>query len=198
MDFSPSIERVIEAFAKLPGIGKKTAERLAFHIIQENNSQVQEFLNAIVNAKRNLKVCKKCFNISDTEICPICQDERRDKEKICVVEDVKNIIALEKTNRYNGLYHVLGGAISPLNGVRPEDLNLKELIVRVTEDEIKEVILATSLKVDGETTASYISNILKNTDVKVTKLANGIPMGGDLEYIDENTLGKAFEGRTEM
>ena len=198
MEFSPSIEKVIEGFAKLPGIGKKTAERLAFHIIQENNKEVQNFLNSIVEAKKSLKVCSKCFNISDTDPCYICKDEKRNKELLCVVEDVRNIIAMERTGEYKGLYHVLGGSLSPMNGVRPEDLHIKELIIRITEDNIKEVILATNPRIEGETTAVYIAKLLKTYNVKVTRIAHGIPVGGDLEYVDEVTLSRALEGRREI
>ena len=186
MEFSPSIEKVIEGFAKLPGIGKKTAERLAFHIIQENNKEVQSFLNSI------------CFNISDTDPCYICKDEKRNKELLCVVEEVRNIIAMERTGEYKGLYHVLGGSLSPMNGVRPEDLHIKELIIRITEDNIKEVILATNPRIEGETTAVYIAKLLKTYNVKVTRIAHGIPVGGDLEYVDEVTLSRALEGRREI
>ena len=186
MEFSPSIERVIEGFAKLPGIGKKTAERLAFHIIQENNKEVQSFLNSIVDAKKSLKVCSKCFNISDTDPCYICENEKRNRELLCVVEDVRNIIAMERMGEYNGLYHVLGGSLSPMNGVKPEDLH------------IKEVILATNPRIEGETTAVYIAKLLKTYNVKVTRIAHGIPVGGDLEYVDEVTLSRALEGRREI
>ena len=189
MEFSPSIERVIEGFAKLPGIGKKTAERLAFHIIQENNKEVQSFLNSIVDAKKSLKVCSKCFNISDTDPCHICENYKRNRELLCVVEDVRNIIAMERTGEYNGLYHVLGGSLSPMNGVKPEDLHIKELIIRITEDNIKEVILATNPR---------IAKLLKTYNVKVTRIAHGIPVGGDLEYVDEVTLSRALEGRREI
>lgn len=198
MDFSPTIEELIENFAKLPGVGYKTAERLAFHIIQEDNKQVQKFLNSIVNAKKNLKRCSKCFNISDGDPCNICTDEKRDKKIICVVEDVKDIIAMEKTNEFKGQYHVLNGTLSPMNGVGPEDLTIKELIIRVKEEGIKEVILATNPKVEGETTAMYIAKILKPYNLKVTRIAHGIPVGGDLGYVDEITLSRALEGRREI
>ncbi|MGP1608686.1 MAG: recombination mediator RecR [Clostridium sp.] len=198
MEFSPTIENLIENFAKLPGVGYKTAERLAFHIIQEDNKQVQSFLNSIVDAKKNLKKCTKCFNISDHNPCNICTDSKRDKQIICVVEDVKDIISMEKTNEFKGLYHVLNGTLSPMNGIGPEDLTIKELIIRVTEDNIKEVILATNPKVEGETTAMYIAKILKPYNVKVTRIAHGIPVGGDLGYVDEVTLSRALEGRREI
>ncbi len=198
MEYSTSIQDLIDNLAKLPGIGGKTAERLAFHIIKENNKEVQQLLNAIVNAKKNLKKCTKCFNISDDEICPICSNKERNHKLICVVEDVKDIISMEKTGEYKGIYHVLEGVLSPMNGVSPEDLRIKELIIRVTEEKVEEVIIATNPKVEGETTASYIAKILKPYKVKVTRIAHGIPIGGDLEFVDEVTLAKAIEGRREM
>lgn len=198
MEYSKSIQDLIDNLAKLPGIGGKTAERLAFHIIKENNKEVQQLLNAIVSAKKNLKKCTKCFNISDDEICPICSNKERNHKLICVVEDVKDIISMEKTGEYKGVYHVLEGVLSPMNGVSPEDLRIKELIIRVTEEKVEEVIIATNPKVEGETTASYIAKILKPYKVKVTRIAHGIPIGGDLEFVDEVTLAKAIEGRREM
>lgn len=198
MEYSTSIQDLIDNLAKLPGIGGKTAERLAFHIIKENNKEVQQLLNAIVSAKKNLKKCSKCFNISDDEICPICSNKERNHKLICVVEDVKDIISMEKTGEYKGIYHVLEGVLSPMNGVSPEDLRIKELIIRVTEEKVEEVIIATNPKVEGETTASYIAKILKPYKVKVTRIAHGIPIGGDLEFVDEVTLAKAIEGRREM
>ena len=198
MEYSSSIQNLIDNLAKLPGVGGKTAERLAFHIIKENNKEVQQLLNAIVTAKKNLKKCSKCFNISDDEICPICSNKKRNHKLICVVEDVKDIISMEKTGEYKGVYHVLEGVLSPMNGVSPEDLRIKELIIRVTEEKVEEVIIATNPKVEGETTASYIANILKPYKVKVTRIAHGIPIGGDLEFVDEVTLAKAIEGRREM
>lgn len=198
MEYSISIQDLIDNLAKLPGIGGKTAERLAFHIIKENNKEVQQLLNSIVNAKKNLKKCTKCFNISDDEICPICSNKERNHKLICVVEDVKDIISMEKTGEYKGVYHVLEGVLSPMNGVSPEDLRIKELIIRVTEEKAEEVIIATNPKVEGETTASYIAKILKPYKVKVTRIAHGIPIGGDLEFVDEVTLAKAIEGRREM
>lgn len=198
MEYSSSIQNLIDNLAKLPGVGGKTAERLAFHIIKENNREVQQLLNAIVTAKKNLKKCSKCFNISDDEICPICSNKNRNHKLICVVEDVKDIISMEKTGEYKGVYHVLEGVLSPMNGVSPEDLRIKELIIRVTEEKAEEVIIATNPKVEGETTASYIANILKPYKVKVTRIAHGIPIGGDLEFVDEVTLAKAIEGRREM
>lgn len=197
--YSPSIERLIENFQKLPSIGHKTAQRLAFHILEAPNKEVQEFLNSIVDAKRNLKKCEVCFNISDTNPCEICTNEKRDHKTICVVEDVRDVVAMERTHEYDGVYHVLHGAISPMNQVGPDDLTLKELVVRVVKEEVKEVIVATNPKVEGEATAMYISKLLAPyEEVKITRIAHGIPVGGDLEYTDEITLSKALKGRREI
>lgn len=196
--YSPSIERLIENFQKLPTIGHKTAQRLAFHIIESKNKDVQEFINSIVDAKRNLKQCEQCFNISDTNPCEICSSERRNKKQICVVEDVRDLLAMERTNEFQGVYHVLHGLISPLKDIGPDDLTLKQLLTRVIKNEVKEVIVATNPNVEGEATAMYISKLLKPYEVKVTRIAHGIPIGGDLEYTDEITLTKALDGRTEI
>lgn len=198
MEFSPIIKKLIDGFSKFPGIGKKTAERLAFHVIKGNNKEVQEFLNAIINAKKNLKTCAKCFNISEDELCPICSDKKRNNKLICVVEDVRDILAMERLHEFDGVYHVLQGTLSPMSGITPEDIRIKELIIRVKEEEIEEIILATNPKVEGETTASYIAKLLKQDKVKVTRIAHGIPVGGDLEYVDEITLLRALEGRREF
>ncbi len=195
---SPSIDRLIENFEKLPSIGHKTAQRLAFYILEAENSKVQEFLNAIVDAKRKLKRCSKCFNISETDPCPICEDKNRDQSTIFVVEDVKDVLAMERTHEYKGVYHILNGAISPINNVSADDLTIKELVQRVAIGDIKEIIIATNPKVEGETTAMYIVKILKPFDVKLTRIAHGIPVGGDLEYTDEITLTKALKGRTNI
>lgn len=198
MEFSPIIQKLIDGFSKFPGIGKKTAERLAFHVIKGNNKEVQDFLNAIINAKKNLKTCAKCFNISEDELCPICSDKKRNNKLICVVEDVRDILAMERLHEFDGVYHVLQGTLSPMSGITPEDIRIKELIIRVKEEEIEEIILATNPKVEGETTASYIAKLLKQDKVKVTRIAHGIPVGGDLEYVDEITLLRALEGRREF
>ena len=196
--YSPSIEKLIESFEKLPSIGHKTAARLAFHVLEQTKEQTQEFINSIINAKQNLKYCSKCYNISDTDPCPICSNDKRDGSKICVVEDVRDIIAMEKTHEYKGKYHVLHGAISPMNGIGPDDIRIKELITRLHNEKIEEVILATNPRVEGEATAMYISKLIKPLGIKVTRIAHGIPVGGDLEYTDEITLTKALEGRREM
>ena len=195
--YSPSIEKLIESFEKLPSIGHKTAARLAFHILNASEEETNEFINSIQNAKKNLKYCSKCYNISDTDPCNICSNPKRDENIICVVEDVRDIIAIERTHEYKGVYHVLHGSISPMNGIGPNDIKLKELLARINEN-TKEVIVATNPRVEGEATAMYISKLLKPLDVKVTRIAHGIPIGGDLEYTDEITLSKALEGRTEL
>lgn len=197
--YSPSIEKLIEGFEKLPSIGHKTAVRLAFHILDASEEDVTEFINAITNAKANLKYCSECFNISDTDPCQICASPKRDKAIICVVEDVKDVIAMERTHEFKGVYHVLHGSISPMNGIGPDEIKIKELLNRIqNNNEIKEVIIATNPRVEGEATAMYISKILKPFDIKVTRIAHGIPVGGDLEYTDEVTLTKALEGRHEF
>ena len=196
--YSPSIEKLIQSFEKLPSIGHKTAARLAFHVLEQTKEQTEEFINSIINAKQNLKYCSRCYNISDTDPCPICSNDKRDGSKICVVEDVRDIIAMEKTHEYKGKYHVLHGAISPMNGIGPDDIRIKELITRLHNEKIEEVILATNPRVEGEATAMYISKLIKPLGIKVTRIAHGIPVGGDLEYADEITLIKAMEGRVEL
>ncbi len=196
--YSPSIEKLIEAFEKLPSIGNKTAARLAFHMLDASEEETNEFINAIVNAKKNLKYCSVCFNISDTEPCNICSNATRDHSVICVVEDVRDVVAMERTHEFKGVYHVLHGSISPMNGVGPDDIKIKELLARLMNGEVKELILATNPRVEGEATAMYISKLVKPLGVKVTRIAHGIPVGGDLEYTDEVTLGKALEGRREL
>ena len=196
--YSPSIENLIENFEKLPSIGHKTAVRLAFHMLDASEERVNEFISSIINAKKNLKFCSICFNISDTDPCEICSNPKRDSSIICVVEDVRDILAMERTNEFNGVYHVLHGSISPMNGVGPDDIKIKELLTRLTAGNIKEVILATNPRVEGEATAIYLSKLIKPLGVKVTRIAHGIPVGGDLEYTDEITLGKALEGRREL
>ena len=196
--FSPSIEKLIESFEKLPSIGHKTAVRLAFHMLDLNEEDTKEFIESIVNAKQNLKFCNVCYNISDTDPCPICSSPKRDKSIICVVEDVRDILAMERTHEFKGVYHVLHGSISPMNGIGPEDIKIKELLSRLQDNTVKEIIVATNPRVEGEATAIYLSKIIKPFGVKVTRIAHGIPVGGDLEYTDEVTLSKALEGRREM
>ena len=196
--YSPSIEKLIEAFERLPSIGNKTAARLAFYILNSSEEETNEFVQAIINAKKNLKYCSTCFNISDTDPCTICANAGRDKSTICVVEDVKDVVAMEKTHEFKGVYHVLHGSISPMNGIGPDDIKIKELLARLMNGQVKEVILATNPRVEGEATAMYLSKLIKPLGIKVTRIAHGIPVGGDLEYTDEITLTKALEGRREI
>ncbi len=196
--YSPSIEKLIESFEKLPSIGRKTAIRLAFHMLNLNEESTKEFINSIIEAKKNLKYCSKCFNITETDPCPICSSPKRDQSTICVVEDVKDVVAMEKTHEFKGIYHVLHGSISPMNGIGPEDIKIKELLERLRDTDVKEIIIATNPRVEGEATAIYLSKLIKPIGIKVTRIAHGIPVGGDLEYTDEVTLSKALEGRREL
>ena len=196
--YSPSIEKLIESFEKLPSIGHKTAARLAFYILNSSEEEMNEFVSSIINAKKNLRYCSKCYNISDTDPCQICGNVKRDQSIICVVEDVRDIVAMERTHEFKGVYHVLHGSISPMNGVGPEDIKIKELLARLMDGQVKEVILATNPRVEGEATAMYISKLIKPLGIKTTRIAHGIPVGGDLEYTDEITLMKALEGRREL
>jgi len=196
--YSPSIEKLIKSFEKLPSIGHKTAVRLAFHMLDLNQEDTNDFINSIINAKANLKYCNSCYNISDTDPCPICASPKRDNSIICVVEDVRDIMAMERTHEFKGVYHVLHGTISPMNGIGPEDIKIKELLNRIGQNDIKEIIIATNPRVEGEATAIYLSKIIKPIGIKVTRIAHGIPVGGDLEYTDEITLSKALEGRREL
>ena len=196
--YSPSIEKLIESFEKLPSIGHKTATRLAFHMLNLNEESTKEFINSIIEAKKNLRYCSKCFNITETDPCPICSSPKRDQSTICVVEDVKDVVAMEKTHEFKGVYHVLHGSISPMNGIGPEDIKIKELLERLRDTNVKEIIIATNPRVEGEATAIYLSKLIKPIGIKVTRIAHGIPVGGDLEYTDEVTLSKALEGRREL
>ena len=196
--YSPSIEKLIESFERLPSIGHKTAVRLAFHMLDLSKEEIDEFINSIINAKEKLKYCSNCYNISDTDPCPICSSPKRDNSIICVVEDVRDVMAMERTHEFKGVYHVLHGTISPMNGIGPEDIKIKELLNRIANNDIKEIIIATNPRVEGEATAIYLSKIIKPLGIKVTRIAHGIPVGGDLEYTDEVTLSKALEGRREL
>ena len=196
--YSPSIEKLIESFERLPSIGHKTAVRLAFHMLDLSKEETDEFINSIINAKEKLKYCSNCYNISDTDPCPICSSPKRDNSVICVVEDVRDVMAMERTHEFKGVYHVLHGTISPMNGIGPEDIKIKELLNRIANNDIKEIIIATNPRVEGEATAIYLSKIIKPLGKKVTRIAHGIPVGGDLEYTDEVTLSKALEGRREL
>ena len=197
-NYSPSIEKLIENFEKLPSIGHKTAQRLAFYMLDISKEEAKEFTDAILNAKENLKFCSKCFNISDTDPCNICSNAKRDQSTICVVEDVRDVFAMERTHEFKGVYHILHGSISPMNGIGPDDIKIKELLRRLMDSDVKELILATNPRVEGEATSMYISKLVKPMGIKVTRIARGIPVGGDLEYTDEITLMKALEGRSEM
>lgn len=193
--YTKSMQELIEHFKKMPGIGSKTAERMAFYVLKSPVKDMERFSCAIRRVKEQVKFCKKCGNLSEEELCSICSDSRRDKGIICVVEQPKELILIEKSGQYKGVYHVLFGAISPLDGIGPEDLRIKELMARVKEDKVKEVIIATDSNAEGETTALYLSKELKPFKIKITRIAYGIPVGGDLEYIDQATLIKALEGR---
>ncbi len=195
--YSHEIAKLIEELSALPGIGAKSAQRLAFHILNMPQDHVDALASAIVSAKKNVKYCKCCYNLTDQEICPICSDTSRDHKTIMVVENTRDLVAYEKTGKYSGVYHVLHGAISPMLGIGPNDIRLKELMVRLEKD-VDEVIIATNSSLEGETTAMYISKLVKPTGIKVSKIASGVPVGGDLEYIDEVTLLRALEGRTEI
>ena len=195
--YSNEISKLIEEFCALPGIGAKSAQRLAFHVINMPEDQVEALSSAIINAKKNVKYCKCCYTLTDQELCPICRDEGRDHKTIMVVENTRDLVAYEKTQKYKGVYHVLHGAISPMLGIGPNDIKLKELMRRLEAD-VDEVIIATNSSLEGETTAMYISKLIKPTGIKVTRIASGVPVGGDLEYIDEVTLLRALEGRIEI
>ena len=195
--YSGELSKLIEELSSLPGIGAKTAQRLAFHIINMPEEQVESLSSAILHAKKNIRYCKCCFTLTDEEICPICRDLTRDHKTIMVVENTRDLVAYEKTQKYQGVYHVLHGAISPMLGIGPNDIKLKELMHRLADD-VNEVIVATNSSLEGETTAMYLSKLIKPTGIKVTRIASGVPVGGDLEYIDEVTLLRALDGRTEL
>jgi recombination protein RecR len=195
--YSSQITKLIEEFAKLPGIGAKSAQRLAFHVINMPQEQVQRLSVTMLEAKANVRYCNNCFTLTDSDLCPICKSPKRDKKTIMIVENTRDLAAYEKTERYEGVYHVLHGAISPMLGIGPDDIKLKELMKRL-QGETEEVIIATNSSLEGETTAMYISKLIKSTGIKVTRIASGVPVGGDLEYIDEVTLLRALEGRTEI
>jgi len=192
------IANLIEQLSKLPGIGRKTAQRLALYILEMDNIEAEMLANSIKEAKEKIHYCKICYNLTDEEICSICNDSRRDRSVICVVEGAKDVIAMEKTKEYKGLYHVLHGVISPMESVGPNDIKIRELLDRLKDGEVKEVIIATNPTVEGEATALYIAKLLKPLDIKATRIAYGIPVGGDLEYYDEITLSKAMENRREL
>ena len=195
--YSGHINKLIDELSGLPGIGSKSAQRLAFHLINMPKDKVDRFVKTILEAKENVRYCRECFTLTDSEVCPVCANAKRDHSTIMVVENTRYLAAYEKTGKYEGVYHVLHGAISPLLGIGPGDIRLKELIQRLQKD-VRELIIATNSSLEGETTAMYISKLVKPTGVKVTRIASGVPVGGDLEYIDEVTLLRALEGRTEL
>ncbi len=198
MDYYGSqINKLIEKLAMLPGIGQKSAQRLAFHVIHMPEDSVKELSEALIDARQNVHYCKECCTLTDQDVCPICRSEARDHRTIMVVETTRDLAAYEKTGKYNGVYHVLQGAISPILGIGPADIRLKELLTRLQGD-VDEVIIATNNSLEGETTAMYISKLVKPTGIKVSRIASGVPVGGDLEYVDEVTLLRALEGRTEL
>ena len=195
--YSKQINQLVEALSMLPGIGSKTAQRLAFHILSMPKEDAERLANSITQARNNVRYCKQCFTLTDDELCPICKDEKRNHKVIMVVENTRDLAAYEKTGKFEGVYHVLHGAISPMLGIGPGDIRLKELMQRLQGD-VDEVIIATNSSLEGETTAMYISKLIKPTGIRVTRIASGVPVGGDLEYIDEVTLLRALEGRTEL
>ena len=196
--YSEPLSNLIKELQRLPGIGPKTAQRLAFFIIEGPSSNAEKLARSISLAKTEIRFCKQCFNFASQDLCPICMDTKRDTSLICVVEDAKDIIAIEKTHHYKGLYHVLHGTISPIDGIGPEHLKIAELVERVKNSQLKEIVIATNPNIEGEQTAMYISKLLKEYDVKTTRIASGLPVGGDLEYADEITLGRALDGRLEL
>jgi recombination protein RecR len=193
--YEGAIQDLIEELGRLPGIGPKSAQRIAFHIIQSERVDISRLADVLRTVKEKVKFCIECGNITEEELCRICRDPRRDPTSICVVEESKDVIAIEKTREFRGKYHVLGGAISPIDGIGPENLRIRELMVRLAATEIQEIIIATDPNLEGEATATYLSRMLKPLGMKVSRLASGLPVGGDLEYADEVTLGRAFEGR---
>ncbi len=192
------LTKLIEQFERLPGVGRKSAQRIAFHVLSMDKDEVREFSEVVLNAKLKLRLCKVCQNFTENELCPTCGDKARDSSVICVVEDPKDVLAFERTREYKGLYHVLHGLISPMDGVGPDMIKIKELLYRISENDVKEVIMATNPTVEGEATAIYIKGLLKPMGVKISRLAYGIPIGSNLEYADEITLSRALEGRSEL
>lgn len=196
--YEGALADLVEEFGKLPGIGPKSAQRLAFYIMQSPREDVDSLISALTNVKTHVRFCDQCGNVAEGELCSICSDPRRDSSLICVVEEPKDVVALERTREYRGLYHVLGGAIDPMSGIGPDDLRIRELLPRLQNDDVQECILATDPNLEGEATATYLIRLLSSIGVTVSKLASGLPVGGDLEYADEVTLGRAFQGRTKV
>ena len=196
--YEGALQDLVEEFGKLPGIGPKSAQRLAFHILQTDSQDVNALAQALTDVKQRVRFCEICGNVSEEAECTVCQDPRRDRSMICVVEEPKDVVAIERTREYRGLYHVLGGAIDPMAGVGPDNLRIKELMTRLQDGEVKETVIATDPNLEGEATATYLVRLLGSLGVTVTRLASGLPVGGDLEYADEVTLGRAFSGRREI
>ncbi|MCZ8514603.1 recombination mediator RecR [Paenibacillus filicis] len=198
MFYPEPLAKLIDSFSRLPGIGPKTAGRLAFHVLRMKEDDVMDFAKALVNVKRNLHYCSVCCNITDTDPCRICQDKSRDASIICVVQEPKDLVAMERTKEFNGYYHVLHGAISPMEGIGPDEIRIADLLKRLSDEQVQELILATNPNIEGEATAMYLSRLVRPFGLKVTRIAHGLPVGGDLEYADEVTLTKALEGRREL
>ena len=196
--YAAPLQELIEEFNKLPGIGYKTAQRLAFHVLNLNNEKAEKLASSIMNAKKNIRYCSVCQNLSATDVCGICTNSNRDHSIICVMESPRDVMQMERTNEFKGIYHVLHGAISPMDNISPDDIKIKELIARISENDTKEVIMATNPNLEGETTSMYISKLIKPFGVKVTRIAHGVPVGGELEFADEVTLGKALNWRVEI
>jgi recombination protein RecR len=194
-NLAPPLERVIQELCKLPSIGRKTAQRLAFHLLKSPDEEASALAQALLDLHGQIRLCRDCFNFSDQELCPVCSDQRRDRTILCVVEEATNVVAIERSSAFKGLYHVIGGAISPLKNIGPDQLHLRELMERMQSSEFKEVIMATNPNVEGEATAVYLTRLLKPLGLRVTRLAQGLPAGGDLEYTDDLTLQRALEGR---
>jgi recombination protein RecR len=198
MLYEGPLQSLVEEFGRLPGIGPKSAQRLAFHILNMELADAERLAHAITELKAKARFCDRCFNVSEHEECRICRDARRDAGVICVVEEPRDVLAIERTGEFRGRYHVLGGAISPIDGVGPDQLRIKELVARIGAEDVREVVLATNPNIEGEATASYLARLLKAMELKVSRIASGLPVGGDLEYADEVTLGRAFSGRREL
>ena len=196
--YSDALGNLVDQLAKLPGIGLKSAQRLAFHILKQSDKEARLLADAILEAKEKIRYCSVCYNLTDQEVCPICRNPNRDSSIICVVEDARDVMALERANQFHGLYHVLHGAISPMDGIGPDQLKIKELLQRLQTNPAQEVIIATNTSIEGEATAMYLSNLLKPLGIKVTRIAQGLPVGGDIQYADDVTLARAFEGRWEI
>jgi recombination protein RecR len=196
--FEAPVQRLIDELARLPGIGQKSAQRLAFHLLHIEEEDARRLAESITTMRQEVRLCVRCFNVTDTEQCSICRDQRRDPTTVCVVERAQDIVVVERTQEFRGRYHVLGGSISPIEGIGPEQLRMRELVARIDDEGIKEVIAATNPTVEGDTTALYLARLLKPLGVKVTRLASGLPVGGDLDYADEITLGRALSGRLEL